>query len=74
MLVKTLPCRNFVAGGKYIHSQQPRGLVPLPDFDLYRPQKKLREGNVYTGVCLFTGGAGIGIITQHAIGQSQVTW
>ena len=25
-------------------------------FIFYRPQEKLREGNVFTGVCLFTGG------------------
>ena len=25
-------------------------------FDIYRPQTKLREGNVFTGMCLFTSG------------------
>ena len=25
---------------------------------IYRPQTKLHEGNVFTGVCLFTGGVG----------------
>ena len=29
----------------------------------YRPQMKLWEGNVFTGICLFTGG---GVGTSHA--------
>ena len=32
-----------------------RSMVNIID---YRPQTKLLEGNVFTGVCLFTGGGG----------------
>ena len=39
----------------------------------YRPQTKLREGNVFTGVCLFTGagreGRYITCIMHHGIGR-----
>ena len=28
----------------------------------YRPQTTLRGGNVFTGICLFMGGGGVGTI------------
>ena len=32
----------------------------------YRPRTKFREGNVFTGDCLFTAGAGEGYVTSNA--------
>ena len=46
--------------------------------NFYRPQTKLREGNVFTHVCLSTGGVypsmhlGRGCVTQHAPGHGSV--
>ena len=34
--------------------------------DTYRPQTKLREGNVFAGICLFTGGSHV-TITHDAL-------
>ena len=39
-----------------------RSMVNIID---YRPQTKLLEGNVYTGVCLFTGGGGFQVTLTH---------
>ena len=43
--------------------------------DCYRPPTKLREGNVFSRVCLFTRGRIQHVTTAHdAIGHSQVTY
>ena len=39
-------------------------------FPGYRLQAKLREGNVFTGVCLFTGGQGRQHKMHHGIGYT----
>ena len=41
----------------------------------YCPPMKLREGNAFSHVCLFTGKGGPHVTTTHdAISESQATW
>ena len=42
----------------YVYKYSLRNI--LHHINLYRPQKKFGEGNVFTGVCLFTWGRGGG--------------
>ena len=50
--------KSFVYGAFnpfYTGRIQIKALPTLPLFCFYRPQTKLREGNIFTGICLFTG-------------------
>ena len=39
--------------------------LSIGSFNIYRPQIRFRKGIVFTGICLFTDGGGVGGLTSN---------